>query len=70
MPDHNYYMAPLGPGEGVYEYGTGRCLWYSDGGQWFYVMGTSEPAFYIVEGVAYQPDGTLANLKIDVEVRR
>ena len=69
MPDRKFYLAPLSPGEGVFEYGTGRCLWYSVGGHWFYDIETNELAFYMVEGVPYRSDGTLANLQIDVEER-
>ena len=48
----NFYFSPLKPGSpdagmGAYELGTGKLLFYSDGGKWFYAAGTGRAAFYV-----------------------
>jgi hypothetical protein len=58
------YFAPLNiarpqDGVGLYEYGTGRCRYYTDGGDWFFDMSNGEPTFYASEGALYHVDGTL-----------
>jgi hypothetical protein len=58
------YFAPLNiarpqDGVGLYEYGTGRCKYYTDGGEWFFDMSDGEPTFYASEGALYHVDGTL-----------
>jgi hypothetical protein len=63
-----FYFAQLKPGYpkegmGLYDRDTGVCKYYSDGGQWFYEMGTGTATFYIADGKLYSPDGTLKESK-------
>lgn len=56
------FFAPLVAGRpeegmGAYNRRTGRCEFYSDGGQWFFEMGTGKPAFYVDEGAFYGAGG-------------
>ena len=66
---YDFYFAPLGGSIknafGLYEHGTGRCVYYSDGGQWFFEMGTGKPSFYVSEGVLYDPVGKPLRLNVD-----
>lgn len=51
----DWYFSPLVPGipergMGAYEMGTGKLLYYSDGGQWFYEARSGRAAFYMDAG--------------------
>jgi hypothetical protein len=70
-----FYFATLGPGSpkgalGLYEHGTARCLFYSEGtggdAEWFFDMGTGRPTFYVSEGAAYLANGSPLNLGVDL----
>jgi hypothetical protein len=73
-----YYFATLGPGSpkralGLYEHGTARCLFYSEGtggeAEWFFEMGTGRPTFYVSKGAAYLADGSPLNLGVGLPPR-
>jgi hypothetical protein len=55
------YTATLGGTErgamGHYELGSGRLVYYNDGGKWFFGAGTRTPAFYIEDGAIYFAHG-------------
>jgi hypothetical protein len=68
----SFYWALLRPGYppggvGLYELGTGKCLYYTDAkvygdGDWFYDMSNGKPALYISQRQIYWADGKLAGV--------
>ena len=62
---NDLYFAPLNPGipetgAGLYECGTGRLVYYSDGRNWFFETGTGKPVLYVKDGHLFWADGTPA----------
>ena len=63
------YFAPLKAGKpqegmGLYEHGTGRCVYYSDGGEWFFESGTGTPTFYVADGCLHRANGERTKLRL------
>jgi hypothetical protein len=54
------FFAPLtgksSNGMGLYDE-TGKLLYYSDGGDWFFEVETGKPSFYAADGALFLPDG-------------